>query len=90
MTTIVIDEAGSMPVGEVLRQATGNLIELRSESGALIATVHLAAYPTEEDYAEAVARAESDLDELRRRRARPADEFLSLKQLMAKLTNRQQ
>ena len=88
MTTIVIDEEGSMPVGEVLRQATDKVIELRNESGALVATVLLPSYPTEEDYAAAIARA--DIGEIRRRRARRADECLTLEQLMARLAARQQ
>ena len=89
MTTIIIDQAGSMPVGEVLRQAIDGLVELRNASGQLVATVTLPSYPTDDDYAAAITRVEADLGEIRRRRARPTEESLTLKELMAGLAARQ-
>lgn len=88
MTTITIDDAGSMPLGEVLRQATDDTIEIRTPAGELLATVFLESRPpeaTEEEYAELVARAEADIDELRRIANTPREKCVTVDEHLAKL-----
>jgi hypothetical protein len=85
MQTIVIDDqAGTLPIRDVVRQATGDLIELRQATGELIGTIMLHRVPTEEEYAAAIAAAEADIDELRRR-ANSTEPCLTTEELFAKL-----
>jgi hypothetical protein len=85
MTTVTIDESGSMPVGELLRQATDQVVELRSPAGALLATMYLEAEPPAAEYADALQRAEQDIEELRRRRRSPKENDLTTAELLSRL-----
>ncbi len=85
METIVIDDqAGTLPIREVIRQATGELIELRQASGELVGTIVLHRVPSAEEYEAAIAAAEADIDELRRR-ANSKEPCLTTEELFAKL-----
>jgi hypothetical protein len=84
MTTIIIDEAGLMPVAELLRQATDDVVELRQASGTLVGTLMLHRPPSRQEYAKFLAAAEAEIDELRRRAYRP-EPGITTAELLSKL-----
>lgn len=73
-----------MPVGELLRQATGDVVELRHPSGELVGTLLLHRPPTREEYAKFMAEAEAEIDELRRRAYR-SESGVTTAELLSKL-----
>jgi hypothetical protein len=67
MTSIILnDESSRTPIGDILAAAGGPNIEIKNEQGALVAEIFL--YPGPDNVsAAAMAWAESEVDELRRR-----------------------
>jgi hypothetical protein len=72
MPTLVLDETTEQTtIREVLTSATDRIVEIRDESGHLVATL---TFPTDEDdfdYEPFLAMAEREIDELKRRASDP-------------------
>jgi hypothetical protein len=67
MTSIVLnDESSRTPIGELLASASDAVIEIKNEQGAVVAEIILHHGP-DNISAAAMAWAESEVDELRRR-----------------------
>jgi hypothetical protein len=74
-----------MPLGEFLRSAADDVIDICDPSGALLAKVLLKPEPEGENYASLLADAEANIAELRRRRVSDRSKDVTTAQLLARL-----
>jgi hypothetical protein len=87
MTTLVLDEKSEQtPIGDVLRNASGDLLEIRDVNGDLMATVVISTVKAGFDYSPYLDEAQRIIDEHRRK---PFDRqrCLTTAELMEKLHN---
>ncbi len=89
MTTLVLDEKTEQtPIGDVLRNAAGDSIEIRDANGELMATVAMSTMNDGFDYGPYLDEAQRIIDEHRRK---PFDrkKCLTTAELMEKLKQRE-
>ncbi len=85
MTTLVLNETTEQTtIGEILSNPAGSVIEIRSEDGALMATVTLAD-ADDFDYSPYIAEAQRFVDNYRRRPPVDASECLTTRELLDSL-----
>jgi hypothetical protein len=88
MTSLVLDaQTSKTTIGDVLAAATGPEIEIKDESGRLIARIVMNAEVKADSSQKLVERAEAELDELRRRRTADRAADVTTQQLLARAEN---
>ena len=82
MTSIVLNEESSRtPIGDLLAAASGPVIEIKNEQGGVLAEIILHPGPDNVSAA-AIAWAESEVDELRRRQRADRSKDLTTAELL--------
>jgi hypothetical protein len=86
MTLLVLnDETSKTTIGDLLASATGPIVDIKDESGQLLAKLVINVASQVEDYLSQVPDQAAEIEELRRRRHADRSRDVTTAQLIAKL-----
>jgi hypothetical protein len=90
MTSWVLNEESSRTaIGDVLALAAGSGVEIRDDAGRVVAKIIVSPEPQDSSEDRLVAQAESDPDELRRRRGADRSRDVTTAELLTKAASRE-
>ena len=82
-TLILTAESSKTPIGDVLRGATDNVIDVKDAAGRLVAKIQVTT-PREEVDPRALAQSTAEIETLRRRRLQDSSLDITTAELLAK------